>query len=79
MIDQLSTRQDPLANNLRGVQDQLRGHQFTPQIRQQLIDAQNAAIAMTTSLRAPGSPLGSALGQVGNKGQQLTSKLTQTS
>ncbi|MCV7411955.1 hypothetical protein AWC05_14425 [Mycobacterium florentinum] len=77
VIDQLSARQDPLANNLRGVQDQLRGHQFTPQIRQQLTDAQNAAIAMTTSLRAPGSPLGSALDRVGNRGQELTSKLTQ--
>ncbi|SOX55246.1 DUF3533 domain-containing protein [Mycobacterium ahvazicum] len=77
VIDQLSARQDPLANNLRGIQDQLRGHQFTPQIRQQLTDAQNAAIAMTTSLRAPGSPLGSALDQVGNRGQELTNKLTQ--
>jgi putative membrane protein len=77
VIDQLSARQDPLANNLRGIQDQLRGHQFTPQIRQQLTDAQNAAIAMTSALRAPGSPLGSALDQVGNKGQELTTKLTQ--
>lgn len=77
VIDQLSARQDPLANNLRGVQDQLRGHQFTPQIRQQLTDAQNAAIAMTSGLRAPGSPLGSALDQVGNRGQELTNKLTQ--
>ena len=77
MIDQLSARQDPLANNLRGIQDQLRGHQFTPQIRQQLTDAQNAAIAMTSGLRGPGSPLGSALDQVGNKGQDLTNKLTQ--
>ncbi|BBY25316.1 YhgE/Pip domain-containing protein [Mycobacterium stomatepiae] len=77
VIDQLSARQDPLANNLRGVQDQLRGHQFTPQIRQQLTDAQNAAIAMTSALRGPGSPLGSALDQVGNRGRELTSKLTQ--
>jgi putative membrane protein len=77
VIDQLSARQDPLANNLRGIQDQLRGHQFTPQIRQQLTDAQNAAIAMTSGLRGPGSPLGSALDQVGNKGQDLTNKLTQ--
>ena len=77
VIDQLSARQDPLANNLRGIQDQLRGHQFTPQIRQRLTDAQNAAIAMTSSLRAPGSSLGSALDQVGNKGQELTNKLTQ--
>lgn len=58
VIDQLSARQDPLANNLRGIQDQLRGHQFTPQIRQQLTDAQNAAIAMTSGLRNPGSPWG---------------------
>jgi putative membrane protein len=77
VIDQLSARQDPLANTLRGVQDQLRGHQFTPQIRQHLTDAQNAAIAMTSGLRAPGSPLGSALDQVGSKGQDLTNKLTQ--
>ncbi|WP_118915509.1 YhgE/Pip domain-containing protein [Mycobacterium shigaense] len=77
VIDQLAARGDPLANNLRGVQDQLRGHQFTPQIRQHLTDAQNAAIAMTSALRTPGSPLGSALDQVGNKGQELTNKLTQ--
>lgn len=77
VIDQLSARQDPLANNLRGIQDQLRGHQLTPQIRQQLTDAQNAAIAMTSGLRNPGSPLGSALDQVGSKGQDLTNKLTQ--
>ncbi len=77
VIDQLSARQDPLANTLRGVQDQLRQHQFTPQIRQRLTDAQNAAIAMTSGLRAPGSPLGSALDQVGSKGQDLTNKLTQ--
>ncbi|OBH28005.1 hypothetical protein A5692_23195 [Mycobacterium sp. E342] len=77
VIDQLSARQDPLANNLRAIQDQLRGHQFTPQIRQQLTDAQNAAIALTSGLRNPGSPLGSALDQVGSKGQELTNKLTQ--
>jgi len=81
VIDQLSRSQDPLANNaagtLRGIEDQLRGHQFTPQIRQHLTDAQNAAIAMTSGLRAPGSPLGSALDQVGSKGQDLTNKLTQ--
>ena len=81
MIDQLSASQDPAAGNaaatLRGIQDQLRQHQFTPQIRQQLTDAQNAAIAMTSGLRAPGSPLTSALDQVGSKGQDLTNKLTQ--
>ncbi|MGA7130788.1 MAG: YhgE/Pip domain-containing protein [Mycobacterium sp.] len=81
VIDQLSRSQDPLANNaagtLRGIEDQLRQHQFTPQIRQRLTDAQNAAIAMTSGLRAPGSPLGSALDQVGSKGQDLTNKLTQ--
>ena len=65
------------ASALRGIQDQLRGHQFTPQIRQRLTDAQNAAIAMTSGLRSPGSPLGSALDQVGGKGQDLTNKLTQ--
>ncbi|MDT5142509.1 MAG: putative rane protein [Mycobacterium sp.] len=81
VIDQLSRSQDPLANNaagtLRGIEDQLRQHQFAPQIRQRLTDAQNAAIAMTSGLRAPGSPLGSALDQVGSKGQDLTNKLTQ--
>ncbi|MFY9764716.1 MAG: YhgE/Pip domain-containing protein, partial [Mycobacterium sp.] len=81
VIDQLSASQDPQASNaaatLRGIQDQLRQHQFTPQIRQGLTDAQNAAIAMTTALRTPGSPLGSALDQVGSKGQDLTNKLTQ--
>ena len=81
VINQLSTSQDPVANNaagtLRGIQDQLRQHQFTPQIRQQLTDAQNAAISMTQALRAPGSPLKSALDQVGSQGQDLTNKLTQ--
>jgi putative membrane protein len=78
VIDQLSAGPDPaVANTLRGIQDQLRQHQFTPQIRQRLTDAQNAAIAMTSALRAPGSPLGSALDQVGIRGQELSSKLTQ--
>jgi putative membrane protein len=81
VIDQLSASQDPVAGNaaatLRGIQDQLRQHQFTPQIRQQLTDAQNAAAAMTSTLGAPGSPLKSALDQVGSKGQELTNKLTQ--
>ncbi|WP_375486192.1 YhgE/Pip family protein [uncultured Mycobacterium sp.] len=70
VTDQLSASQDPVARNavaaLRGIQDQLRQHQFTPQIRQQLSDAQNAA-----------GPLKSALDQVGSKGQDLTNKLTQ--
>jgi putative membrane protein len=78
VIDQVSASQDPVASNaaatLRGIQDQLRQHQFTPQIRQQLTDAQNAANAMTS---APGSPLKAALDQVGSKGQDLTNKLTQ--
>jgi putative membrane protein len=77
VIDQLSASQDPVARNaagtLHGVQDQLRQHQFTPQIRQQLTDAQNAASALS----APGSPLKSALDQVGSKGQDLTNKLNQ--
>jgi putative membrane protein len=77
VIDQLSASQDPIAHNavgaLQGVQDQLRQHQFTPQIRQQLTDAENAANAMS----APGSPLKSALDQVGSKGQDLTNKLNQ--
>lgn len=77
VIDQLAGRQDPAANTLRGIQDQLREHQFTPQVRQQLTDAENASIAMTETLRGPGSPLKSALDQVGGKGQELTNKLAQ--
>ena len=77
VINQLAASQDPVANNaagtLRGIQDQLNQHQFTPQIRQQLTDAQNAAIAMVQA----GGPLKSALDQVGNKGRDLTNKLTQ--
>ncbi|HEY9303643.1 MAG TPA: YhgE/Pip domain-containing protein, partial [Mycobacterium sp.] len=69
-IDQLAASQDPIAGSvagtLRGIQDQLRAHQFTPQIRQQLTNAQNAS-----------GPLKSALDQVGSKGQELTNKLTQ--
>jgi putative membrane protein len=70
VIQQLSTSQDPIANNavgtLHGIQDQLRQHQFTPEIRQQLTDAQNAT-----------GPLRSALDQIGTTGQDLTNKLTQ--
>ncbi|MUM19346.1 YhgE/Pip domain-containing protein [Mycobacterium sp. CBMA271] len=77
VIDQLAGRQDPAANTLRGIQDQLREHQFTPQIRQQLTDAENASIAMTETLRGPGSPLKVALDQIGGKGQDLTNKLNQ--
>ncbi|MUL48730.1 YhgE/Pip domain-containing protein [Mycobacterium sp. CBMA293] len=81
VIGQLSVNQDPVSvgavNTLRGVQDQLNGHQFTPQIRQQLTDGRNAAISMTETLRAPGSPLRTALDQVGGSGQQLTDKLNQ--
>jgi putative membrane protein len=81
VIDQLSGSPDPVAGNaagtLRGIQDQLRGHQFTPQIRQQLTDAENAAISMTQSLRAPGSPLTAALDRIGGRGSDLTNKLTQ--
>jgi putative membrane protein len=81
VIDQLSASPDPVADNaattLRGIQDQLRAHQFTPAMRQQLTDAENAAISMTSTLRTPGSPLQSALDQVGGRGQDLTNKLTQ--
>lgn len=77
VIDQLSARGDPAAGALRDIADQLRQHQFTPQIRQQLTDAQNAAIAMTEPLRTPGSPLKSALDQFGKNGQELTNRLTQ--
>ncbi|BCI81241.1 YhgE/Pip family protein [Mycobacterium sp. SMC-18] len=81
VIQQLSVNQDPVSvgavNTLRGVQDQLNGHQFTPQIRQQITDGRNAAISMTENLRSPGSPLRTALDQVGGSGQQLTDKLNQ--
>ena len=81
VIQQLSVNQDPVSvgavDTLRGVQDQLNGHQFTPQIRQQITDGRNAAISMTETLRSPGSPLRTALDQVGSGGQQLTDKLNQ--
>ncbi len=81
VIDQLAASRDPLAVNavapLQGIRDQLSTHQFTPQIRQQLADAQNAAISMTSTLRTPGSPLHTALDEVGTRGQELTNKPTQ--
>lgn len=80
-IDQLATSQDPVAaasvGALRGVRDQLQQHQFTPQIRQQLSNAEDSAIAMTAALRTPGSPVQNALDDVGSTGQDLTDKLTQ--
>jgi putative membrane protein len=81
VIQQLSANHDPVSvgasNTLRGIKDQLREHQFTPQIRQQLTDAHNTAISMTETLRAPGSPLHTALDQVGSTGKELTDKLDQ--
>ena len=81
VINQLSVNQDPVSvgavNTLRGIADQLQAHQFTPQIRQQLADAHNTAISMTETLRAPGSPLHTALDQVGSTGKELTDKLNQ--
>ncbi|ADG96791.1 YhgE/Pip C-terminal domain protein [Segniliparus rotundus DSM 44985] len=81
VIDQLSASDDPAARSsaetLRGVQNQLHEHQFTPQIRQQLTDGENAAISLTETLRSPGSPLRSALDQLGGKGRDLTDKLAQ--
>ncbi len=81
VIQQLSTSPDPVAGSaaetLRGLQGQLQAHQFTPQIRQQLIDAQNAAVSLTSTLRTPGSPLQSALDQVGSTGQKLTIDLNE--
>ena len=80
IIDQLSASPDPAANNaaatLRGIRDQLSGHQFTPQIRQGLTDAENAAVSMTSTLR-PGSPVRSALDQLGTSGANLNAKLTE--
>lgn len=81
VIQQLSTSPDPVAGSaaetLRGLEGQLQAQQFTPQIRQQLIDAQNAAISLTSTLRAPGSPLQSALNEVGSTGQKLTIDLNE--
>jgi putative membrane protein len=81
VIQQLSASPDPVAGGaaeaLRGLQDQLQAHRFTPQIHQQLTDARNAAISLTSTLRTPGSPLQSALDQVGSTGQELTGKLNQ--
>lgn len=81
VIQQLSANSDPVSvgavNSLRGIQDQLNGHQFTPLIRQQLTDGRNAAIAMTETLRTPDSPLHTALDQVGTSGKELTDKLNQ--
>ncbi len=81
VIDQLSTSSDPVAAGsvgaLRGVRDQLQQHQFTPQIRQQLSNAEDSAIAMTSVLRTPGSPVQNALDDVGRTGQDLTDKLSQ--
>lgn len=81
VIDQLHTSNDPIAqsaaNTLAGVRDQLHTHQFTPQIRQHLTDAQQAAISLTSTLRTPGSPLSQALDDLGRSGQEATDKLTQ--
>jgi putative membrane protein len=81
VIDQLSPSLDPTVIQavltLRGIQDQLKGRTFTPEIRQQIADAQSAAVDMASALRTPGSPLHTALDQAGNKGQDLTNKLTQ--
>ncbi len=80
VIDNLSASQDPVAvgaaATLRGVRDQLRGSD-TPQIRQQIADARSAAVAATSALRTPGSPLRSALDQAGGRARDLTSKLNQ--
>jgi putative membrane protein len=81
VIDQLSTSLDPATIQavltLRGIQDQLKGRTFTPEIRQQIAEAQSAAVDMASALRTPGSPLHTALDQAGDKGQDLTNKLTQ--
>jgi len=81
VIQQLSASTDPIAgaavNTLSGIEGQLREHQYTPQVRQQLTDAENAAISMTSTVRTPGSPLYAALDDIGDKGRDLTNKLTQ--
>lgn len=78
-IDQLRTSADPIALNaaaaIEGVRNQLQAHQFTPQIRQALADAQAAAINLTSTLRTPSSPVSQALDRVGSNGQELTSQL----
>jgi putative membrane protein len=81
VIDQLSASLDPAtiqaALTLRGIQDQLKGRTFTPEIRQQIAEAQSAAVDMASALRTPGSPLHSALDQADSKGQDLINKLTE--
>ncbi len=81
VIDQLHTSNDPIAqsaaNTLVGVRDQLQTHQFTPQIRQHLTDAQQATISLTSTLRTPGSPLRQALDDLGHSGQEAANKLNQ--
>lgn len=81
VIDQLRASGDPVAQNaattLGGVRDQLQAHEFTPDIRRQLTDAQNASISLTSTLRTPGSPLSQALDKAGNTGQDVTRDLLQ--
>jgi putative membrane protein len=73
VVDQLSASPDPVANNaaatLRAIGDQLRAHQFTPAIRQQLSDAQNAAQGLTNKL----TQLRSGVQQLASGSAQLAS------
>lgn len=80
VIAQLQASADPIAQSavlaLGGARDQLKDHRFTPQIRQQMSDARDAAISLSASLRGTGSPLSRALDKLGGRGWELTNKLT---
>ncbi|GAA4397571.1 YhgE/Pip domain-containing protein [Tsukamurella soli] len=81
VIRQLTASRDPVARgaaaSLSRLQGQLAQHSFTPALRQQIAAAQTGAIALTSALRTPGSPLQTALDQAAATGTQLTGKLNQ--
>ncbi|MDF0529870.1 YhgE/Pip domain-containing protein [Tsukamurella sp. 8F] len=80
-VKQLAASPDPnaraTASTLRQLQSQLGAHSFTPAMKQQITAAQNGAIALTSALRTPGSPLQNALDKAGSTGSELTSKINQ--
>ncbi|ADG77073.1 hypothetical protein TPAU25S_02467 [Tsukamurella paurometabola] len=80
-IRQLAASPDPAArqaaDGLRAIRGQLAQASVTEQTKQQIIAAQNGAIALTEQLRTPGSPLQTVLSKVGGTGDDLTAKLTQ--
>ncbi len=80
-IAQLNASPDPgarhAADGLRAVRAQLAQASMTAAAKQQLLTAQNGAIALTEQLRTPGSPLQTVLSKVGGTGDELTGKLNQ--